>query len=263
MPTPGTGTIRYGGQTSCVEFRCGDHVLIFDAGTGIYPLGESIEATEMDLFLSHTHIDHVYGFPFFKPAYQHNRTIRIWAGHLKDDGLDIKTTISRLMSPPLFPLTIEDFKADVTFHDFVAGEKPPCTHLSKKGIEISTMPLNHPDKATAYRVDFQGKSACYVTDVEHMRGNLDQQMIEFIKDTNLFIYDSTYDDRDFDKHVGWGHSTWQEAVRLSEAAKVETLVLFHHDHNCTDNELDSRLEELKAIRPNDRIAREGLLFNLS
>jgi len=262
MPTPGASTIRYGGQTSCVEVHCGNRVLIFDAGTGIYPLGETGTLTEMDIFLSHTHIDHICGFPFFSPALKRGHTVRIWAGHLQPEGRNLRDTMARLMSPPLFPLALDDLKAEVSFHDFTAGQAPDCPHLIAEGIAIHTLPLNHPDSATAYRIDYKGKSMCYVTDVEHVRGGLDGRLIDFIRGANLFIYDSTYDDRQFDRHVGWGHSTWQEGVRLADAAGVETLALYHHDHNCTDDELDRRQAELHNLRPNDHVAFEGLLIKL-
>lgn len=262
VPTPGTNTIRYGGQTSCVEIRCGDQLLIFDAGTGLFPLGETLTCKDMDLFLSHTHIDHIMGFPFFGQLYDENNTIRIWAGHLKEEGLNIRDALSQLMSPPLFPLTLDFLKADISYHDFVAGEKPPCDHLSAKGIEVLTLPLNHPDRATAYRVNYQGKSACYVTDVEHLKDGLDQALVEFVKNADVFIYDSTFDDADYPKYEGWGHSTWQEGVRIADAANVETLVLFHHDPKRTDDQLDDIAEQLKTKRPHDRLAREGLVIKL-
>lgn len=261
-PTPGTSTIRYGGQTSCVEMRCGEHVLIFDAGTGLFPLGEALQTNEIDLFLSHTHIDHIMGFPFFSPAYNEDFTLRIWAGHLKEEGRHIKSALSQLMSPPLFPLTLDFLKSNISYHDFTAGEAPNCTHLKADGIEILTMPLNHPDRATAYRVNYMGKSACYVTDVEHIKDGLDEMLVAFVKDSHLLIYDSTFDDEDFEQYEGWGHSTWQEAVRIAQAGNVETLALFHHDPKRSDDALDAIAAKLKAIRPHDQVAREGLIIHL-
>lgn len=263
LPTPGTRTIRYGGQTSCVEVRCGEHLLIFDAGTGIYPLGETLDNDkQIDLFLSHTHMDHIMGWPFFSPAYRADKTIRVWAGHLLQEGSTIKQALSQLMSPPIFPLTLDFLNADITYNDFHSGDAPPCKHLNKAGIDIQTLPLKHPDNATAYRVNYQSHSVCYVTDVEHTRDGLNNALVEFIKGADIFIYDSTFDDRDFERFVGWGHSTWQEAVRLADAANVKTLVLFHHDPGRSDDELDTRLHELNQMRPNDRIAREGLELKL-
>lgn len=262
-PTPGTSTIRYGGQTSCVEMRCGDQVLVFDAGTGLFPMGEQEGLHKMHLFLSHTHIDHILGFPFFSPAYRKGMEMDIWAGHLQADGMNIYDTLSRLMSPPLFPLTLDFLKADIRYHDFNAGEE--ITALQEHGIRIRTLPLNHPDRATAYRVDYAGHSACYVTDVEHVRDGLDKALTEFIRGSDVFIYDSTFDDQEFDRYVGWGHSTWQEAVRLAEAADVKTLALFHHDPNKSDDDLDKRLELLRGMRPghHDHVAREGMTLVLN
>lgn len=262
MPLPDARHLRYGGHTSTVEMRCGAHRLIFDAGTGLYPLGEDDTLREMDLFLSHTHIDHILGFPFFSPAYREGATIRLWAGHLLAEGYTLREILARVMSPPIFPLTLDFLKADITYHDFHAGQRIDAPHLQKAGIEVATLPLNHPDRATGYRVDYQGASACYITDVEHLRDGLDQTLIAFIRDADLLIYDCTFDDRDFDRFVGWGHSTWQEAVRLADAANVSQLALFHHDPANTDEKLDARLKELHALRPQDVIAQEGLCLKL-
>lgn len=264
IPTPGSRTIRYGGNTSCVEIRCNGHLIIFDAGTGMYPLGETLEkVSEMDLFLSHTHIDHIMGFPFFSPAYRPGKKIRVWGGHLKPEGKKIRDAMAQLMSPPIFPLTLDFLKADIVFTDFSAGEAPPCDHLKASGVDIQTILLNHPDNATGYRINYEGHSACYITDIEHRTDQMDEKLVAFIRNADVLIYDSTYDDRDFERYVGWGHSTWQHAVRLANAANVKTLVLYHHDPGCTDEDLDARAEELKALRPGDFVAHEGLIIRLA
>lgn len=262
MPTPGAACLRYGGQTSCVEMRCGKRRLIFDAGSGLYPLGEDETLRDIDLFLSHTHIDHIIGFPFFSPAYREDARIRLWAGHLLAEGLNLRDVFARLMSPPIFPLTLDFLRADIAWHDFHAGQRIDAPHLAQAGIEVLTLPLNHPDRATGYRVNYDGKSACYITDIEHLQDGLDRQLIAFIEGCDLLIYDSTFDDRDFDRFVGWGHSTWQEAVRLADAANVKQLALFHHDPGRSDAQLDARLEELRTLRPNDLIAQEGVVVKL-
>lgn len=263
MPTPGPSTVRYGGHTSCVEIRCDDQLLIFDAGSGLFQLGESLKnESEINIFLSHTHLDHILGFPFFSPAHSPDNRIRIWAGHLQEEGRNVRDALQQLMSPPLFPLTPDFFQAEISYHDFTAGNPPPCEHLQSAGIEIQTLPLNHPDRATGYRVNFAGRSACYITDIEHVDHQLDIALVEFIKGSDILIYDSTYDDREFENYIGWGHSTWQHGTRLADAAQVKTLVLFHHDYNNSDEVLDRRGEELEAIRPNDQIAREGMVIRL-
>lgn len=262
IPTTQTRNARYGGNTSCVEMRIGDQRLIFDAGTGLYPLGEDATLTDMDIFLSHTHIDHILGFPFFSPAYRQGTAIRLWAGHLKPEGLRLREVLSRIMSPPIFPLTLDFLKADLSFYDFNAGETVQAPHLAAAGITITTLPLHHPDRATGYRVQFGTKSACYITDIEHTRNGLDQALIGFVQDADLLIYDSTFDDKDFDRFIGWGHSTWQQATRIANAANVKSLALFHHDPARTDDQLDTRLIELRTLRPQDHIAHEGLTLTL-
>lgn len=262
LPTPFATHLRYGGNTSCVQMCCAGHTLIFDAGTGLYPLGESERILDADLFLSHTHIDHILGFMFFSPMFDKQASIRCWAGHLKAEGRNLKDTLARLISPPIFPLTMDFFKADLCYTDFTAGETIDAPHLRDAGIRITTLPLLHPDRATGYRVDYAGKSACYITDIEHLRDGLDQALVEFVRDADLFIYDSTFDDEHFDRFIGWGHSTWQEAMRIADAANVKQLALFHHDPGCDDDTLDARAEKLQAARPQDCVAKEGMVVRL-
>lgn len=262
MPTPGQSTLAYGGHTSCVQMRCGDARLIFDAGSGLFPLGEDETLLDADLFLSHTHIDHILGLGFFSPAFRAGASIRLWAGHLRESGLALREVLERVFSPPIFPLTLEDFKAELSFTDFAAGEDVPAPHLAAKGIQIKTMPLNHPDCATGYRVEYKGRSACYITDVEHLKGGLDTQLIDFISDADLLIYDCTFDDRDFERFVGWGHSTWQQAARLCDAAGVKQLAVYHHDPARSDEALDAIKAELNKRRAKDVIAQEGLSIQL-
>ena len=261
ITTPGTRTIRYGGNTSCVEITCGERTIICDMGTGLYPLGEQPHLQDFDILLSHTHIDHILGFPFFSPAYKEGNKLRLWAGHLAPE-MTLRDTMARLMSPPLFPLTLDFLSADIQYNDFQAGENVPSQPLIDAGVTIRTLPLHHPDRATAYRIEYQGKSVCYVTDVEHRNDELDSALIDFIRDSNVFIYDSTFDDANFAKFEGWGHSTWQHGARLADAANVETYTPFHHDPGMDDDALDARLEQLLLTRPHDRMAREGLVIQL-
>lgn len=262
VPAPGGKTLKYGGNTSCVQMTCGKRELIFDAGTGLYPLGEALEAKEADIFLSHTHIDHVMGFPFFSGAYDARFRLRVWAGHLLPEHT-IRGVMGSLMRPPIFPLTLEDLRADLSFHDFRAGEEIGNEVFQRSGIRIHTLPLTHPDRATAYRVDYAGHAACYVTDVEHRDSVVDARLAAFARDADVLIYDSTFDDKDFHRFTGWGHSTWQHAVRLGMAAKVKHVVLFHHDPAASDAQLDERQELLNRMKPGSYVAYEGLTLRLS
>lgn len=251
--------LRYGGNTSSLEIRCGDKSLCFDAGTGVRYLGAKLiaEAKPLDLhlFLTHSHFDHVAGLPFFQPLFIKGNRVAIWAGHLKPE-LTIKGAITELMMAPLFPVPPSVFQADVHYNDFVAGEDID----PYPGIKVRTAPLNHPNRATGYRVDFAGKSICYITDHEHKIGQEDRNVLDLVRGADIVVYDSMYSDETFAKHIGWGHSTWQEALRIADAAKVKIMVIFHHNPENDDAAMDRIAAEAARIRPGTQVAREGMVL---
>ncbi len=258
VATPESSHLRYGGNTSCVEVRCGGRLLIFDAGTGLRGLGKSLAdngAADIDLFLSHTHIDHVAGLPFFRPMYGPGNTIRLWAGHLAPER-NLNEVLCRVMSSPLFPVPFGILGADITTNDFRLGE----TLSPAPGITVRTAALNHPDRATGYRVEHGGKAVCYVTDTEHEIGTRNRTIVDLVRDADIFIYDSTYTDEEYPRFAGWGHSTWQEGARLADAARVKTLVVFHHDPDHDDDFMDRVQEEADRARPGTVVARESLIL---
>lgn len=251
----GPETAAYGGNTSCVEVRCGPHRLILDAGTGIRPLGRVIAAeppAPVDILFSHTHLDHVLGLPFFAPALMPGRSVALWAGHLLPQ-MTLEQAIRRLMAPPLFPVPVDVLAADLAFHDFRAGD----VLRPRPGIVVRTAPLPHPDGATGYRIEHAGRSVAYVTDLEHRPGTLDPKVLDLVRGADLMIYDSTYDDAEFAERVGWGHSTWQEALRIADAGGVGRVVLFHHDPARDDAALDRIAVAANLLRPRTLVAREG------
>jgi phosphoribosyl 1,2-cyclic phosphodiesterase len=265
IPTSDPRMLRYGGNTSCVEVRCGDVVIALDAGTGIIPMVEQGHLCHLHLFLSHTHIDHVMGLCCLRKLFDPKFTMDVWAGHLLPEKL-INEALEQLLSPPLFPIALSDFPANLTYHNFSAASGHALRHddFTLNGITVTTLPLNHPDRATAYRIDYQGHSVCYVTDVEHCRDGLDEAICRFIHGADVFIYDSTYDDDQYAAHEGWGHSTWQQAMRLGERAGVGKVVMFHHDPDSTDEILDARASLLsKNYTQPACIAREGVVIHLN
>ncbi|MGH6952611.1 MAG: MBL fold metallo-hydrolase [Alphaproteobacteria bacterium] len=254
----GKDTIRYGGNTSCVEVRCGPHLLIFDAGTGLRPLGRALDsggAVEGDLFFSHTHHDHIAGIPFFRPLYDKANRFQFWAGHLLPERT-LHEVLCMMMQDPLFPVPFEVFKAEIAFKDFRCGEEL----RPRPDVVLRTTLLNHPNRAVGYRVDYRGKSVCYVTDNEHKPGERDRNVLELADGADVLIYDSMYTDEEYPRYAGWGHSTWQEGVRVAEAAKVKTLVLFHHDPDHDDSFLDRVQRAAKRAWPGARVAREGMVI---
>ena len=253
---PGPSTVKYGGNTSCLEVRCGKHLLIFDAGTGLRPLGLSLMGhgkIDADLFFTHTHFDHVNGLPFFVPMFIKTNRFRLWAGHLIPQ-YTLKYVLGEMMLAPLFPAPIEVFQSAISYHDFTAGE----TLKPQPGITLRTTPLNHPNNATGYRIDFAGKSICYVTDTEHVGDEVDLHIVDLARGADIMIYDATYTDEEYPKFKGWGHSTWQVGARLSDLAGVKTFVVFHHDPNHDDAFMDKVAHEVEAARPGSLVAREGL-----
>lgn len=265
IAAPGAATARYGGNTSCIEVRVGDHLMILDAGTGIRLLGEVLEARVRagegpatgDLFLTHTHYDHISGLPFFAPAYDRRNRFLLWEGHLGPERT-LETVLRQLMSEPLFPVPVNLIATSCRFRKFAAGDTlHPCP-----GITVRTAPLNHPNGATGYRIEQGGRAFCYVTDTEHVPGRPDAAILELVQGADVMVYDATYCDSEFEDHRGWGHSTWQEALRLAEAAGVGRAVLFHHDPSRTDAALDAIAAEARQCRPGTLVAAEGMVLVL-
>jgi len=258
LPCAGRDTLRYGGNTSTVEIDAGGHVLVLDGGTGCHELGRALLKADRhggDVFLSHAHFDHVCGLPFFQPFFVPGQDWRVWSGHL-EDGMTTRGLFDELMRPPLFPVSPEIFNANLAYRDFRAGD----TLSPGPGIVLHTIPLHHPNHATGYRVEFNGRAVVYITDVEHTLGQVDQALVAFARNADVLIYDSTYSDEQF--VAGRGHSTWQEGMRIADAAGVATFVAFHHDPDHNDAFMDEVACALSAARPGSLVAREGLFLQL-
>jgi phosphoribosyl 1,2-cyclic phosphodiesterase len=257
---PGPETTTYGGNTSCVEVLCGEHRVILDAGTGLRPLGNSFEKgtpVDADLLLSHTHLDHIVGLPFYAPAYTPGSSMRLWAGHLAPER-PLEDVLCTMMTDPLFPIPMGVMAADKTFNNFRAGE----SFTLSCGAEVRTCPLNHPNGATGYRIEYGGGAICYVTDTEHVEGTHDENILGLIEGADVFIYDATYTAEEYPTYRGWGHSTWQEGAALAEMAGVKTFVPFHHDPSHDDDFMAQVEREARDGFENTVVAREGLTLTV-
>ncbi len=258
---PSARHIAFGGNTACVEVSAGGKKIIFDAGTGIRNLGHWLQRKQVDharILLSHTHWDHINGFPFFSPAFGASRHFVVMAGHLVEHG-GVEKVIAGQMAQPLFPVPLEFMSAKMEFQDFSAGDKFELF----RGTTVITAPLNHPNGATGYRIDHAGRSLCYVTDTEHVPGQPDQAILGLIEGADLVIYDSTYTDKEFPGRVGWGHSTWEEGVRLCRAANVKSLAIFHHDPDHEDLFMERLEAKARATWSGAIVARENMRINLA
>ena len=261
IPVPGPSTVVYGGNTSCVALTCGERLVVLDAGSGLRALGETLrsqsDAVAFDLLLTHCHIDHLLGLPFFAPAFSSKTAIRLWAGHLSP-GERIDDIMGQLMIQPLLPITQSTFKANLTYRDFLAGDSLDLGG----GITVGTAYLNHPGGATGYRIEYAGHAVCYLTDHEHVPTGPLPSLIELARDADVLIYDAMYTQAEYDSRIGWGHSTWEEAIRLADAAGARQLVLFHHDPMRDDAALDAIVNAAARARPGTIAAREGLVLDL-
>jgi len=253
--------VRYGGNTSCVEVAAGEHRFVLDAGTGIRRLSKTFVAEDVrriHLLLSHTHWDHINGLPFFRAAYDPRRTVHIHAGHLKNQG-GIRHVLSQQMNEPVFPVPLSAMKAIVEFEDFDAGD----SFALYPDVRIRTTALNHPNGATGYRIEYGGKSACYVTDTEHVPGQPNENILSLIEGADVVIYDSTYTEDEFPERLGWGHSTWVEGMKLCRMAGARQLAIFHHDPDHEDDFMEGLEAEAKAAWEGNIIAREGMVIDLA
>lgn len=256
---PSSSHVRYGGNTSCLEVSAGDHTIILDAGTGIRSLGHSILARNLKsahLLLTHSHWDHINGFPFFGPGFNKGYEFQVMAGHLKNDS--IYEVLAGQMMQPTFPVPLEAMQAHLGFEDFSAGD----TFKIGSQVVVKTTPLNHPNGATGYRIEFGGKSLCYITDTEHVPGKPDQKILALIEGADLVVYDSTYTEEEFPAKVGWGHSTWEEAVSLCKAANVKQLSIFHHDPEHDDEFMDEVARAARERWQGATVAKEGMIVEL-
>ena len=257
LPTPGPSTVRYGGNTLCVEVRCGPHLLILDAGSGLREFGLALAASgvpaDADILLSHTHLDHICGLPFFAPMFDPKARLRFWGGHLLPPN-GIERALSRSWRAPLMPDLDKAFRAGLWFHDLTPG----VAFSLHPGLNIATAVLNHPGKSIGYRIEWAGSSVCYLTDTEQPAHGVDQDIVRFVTGTDIMIYDASFTDEEYQTRVGWGHSTWRVAADVADAARVGRLVLFHHDPGHDDAMMDTIAQAIEARRPGALVAMEGM-----
>lgn len=255
LPTPGPTTLRYGGNTLCVEVRCGPHTLILDGGSGLRGLGASLAgaALDADILLSHTHLDHVCGLPFFRPMFDRHASLRFWGGHLAPPE-GIETALLRAWQAPLMPDLQNEFRAQISYHDFRPGDRL----TPHPGLHVDTIGLRHPGGSIGYRIAWAGASLCYITDTEHPADGPDPALARFVAGADAMIYDASYTDEEYAARVGWGHSTWRAGVALADAAGVGTLILFHHEPGHDDAMMDAIAQHVARQRPGSLVAAEGM-----
>ena len=261
IPSPGSKTVRYGGNTPCVELRTDDGwLIILDAGTGIRELGRSLierangAPIAGDIFLTHAHWDHIQGLPFFGPIFQRGNHFTIWGSKSLETSID--RVVRDQMSPVVFPVTFEQLDAVIDFRELAPGDAAGSSY------SVSAFPVRHPGGALGYRFA-NGNGAVsalvYISDNElNATAAYDtpkdwrDQLVNFVIGASVLIHDTMYTREEYDHHRGWGHSTYEDAVELALDAGVERLVLFHHKPERTDDDVFRRMQECRAL-----VARRG------
>ncbi len=270
IPSPGPSTVQFGGNTSCVEVRAGKAILIFDGGTGLRLLGKKL-LKEMPLdahmFFSHVHWDHIQGFPFFEPAFVAGNVFHLYGGN--NVSRTLEETLAGQMDHPNFPVHLTAMGAKMIFRDLREGEVVEVDDGGDSPARITNASGNHPQGVYAFRVDHAGKVFVYATDTEHYEGRLDDRLVGLARSADLFVYDSQYTPEEYagtagtgGPKKGWGHSTFEEGVRLAKTAGAKRLVLFHHDPIQSDAAVREKEKRAQALFPNVIAAHEGLIIEI-
>jgi phosphoribosyl 1,2-cyclic phosphodiesterase len=269
LATPGPDTIRYGGNTSCVEVQLeSGHVLVLDAGTGMRPLGVGMQLpdnAELHILLSHLHLDHLQGLGFFRPLFNPNLDIHIWGPASPVQPLADR--IAMYLSPPLFPVSLQDVPARLTFHD--APEEP----VTIGSAALRSSKVKHQGPTVGYRIEEGGRTFVYVPDHEpslgvELRSVPPEWMsgYDIAREADVLLHDAQYRDDEYGAHIGWGHSCLADALHFADKARVRNLVLFHHDPYHTDDELEALLKDAQEIWPQATngicLAHEGMTITM-
>ena len=258
IPTPFGQNLRYGGNTVCLSADLGQETyLILDCGTGLRMFGNDIAARpqgierKYHLFLSHYHLDHIQGMPFFIPLYDPHSVITFYG--FNSLGMTVREILQGLMAPPYFPVRLAGVPAKV---EYVNSDVLPFTLAD---VEVSCLPLRHPDGSLSYRLRHDGRTIVFATDHESGDEVTDTALVRFSEGADYLIYDATYQVAEYESlRRGWGHSTWYAAVNTARLAGVKNLILFHHHPDHADKELDAILRIARKDFPATQIAQEGM-----
>ncbi|GIL40774.1 MBL fold metallo-hydrolase [Roseiterribacter gracilis] len=253
MPCTGASHATYGGDTACIELTIDTRRVVIDAGTGLAQLGltHPNRAYACDLLLSHGHLDHVQGIPFFAPLYRGDSEIRLWRAD--------PDPLAPLLDPPLSPVSLDLMRGLTDIHIVQAGD---VLDLGD-GITVRTLALNHPGGSLGFRVEAQGK--VFTTLFDHEPGivaAIDAAIPDFARNSDLLVVDATFDATDLASKRGWGHGTWEQACDIAKSCGARQLLLFHHDPRNDDVALDEVERAAQAVFSAASCARQGSTVSL-
>lgn len=256
FPVSGRGFRKFGGHTICSSIRGPEAPpLIFDAGTGIKNLGDRLMAEreggklEITLLLTHFHLDHILGFPFFAPLYSPSVTLTVIA---PARPTETRRFLSSLMAGRIFPVTFMETPCRKKIRELTHGE------FTIGPYKINTCPLHHPQGSVAYRIRSDGLDVVLSTDTEHPEKGVDKRLADFVGGTDCLVYDATFTPEEYkERRTGWGHSTWEAGTELAKKCGVNKLLLSHFSPDYKDKKLDSIIQSAKSAFPGTEAAKES------
>jgi phosphoribosyl 1,2-cyclic phosphodiesterase len=253
-----------------VEVRAGGHRIVFDAGSGMRLLGHDLMSgdgvVDTPIFLTHFHWDHIQGFPFFLPLYTAGTELRIIGP--AQNNIDVRSLFAGQMGPIYFPVPFSAVAANLTFDHINGGS------WEGHGIRVDTLRVKHPSYVLGYRIEAGDRVVCFIPDNElegqdyPVEAGWRERLLDFVRGADLLLHDAMYTEEEYPSRLGWGHSTFRQAVRLAEEGEVEKLLFFHHDPERTDDQLDEIVERVReeALAAGSSLkmdaAREGIDFTL-
>jgi len=265
IAVPGSETLRYGGNTACVELRADGEIIVLDAGSGIRPLGVALDhefqtrSIKLSLLITHAHWDHIQGFPFFKPAYDSKNEIRIFG--FDGAGATFREIMAEPMKSPFFPITMRELSARMDINKLTEMK------FSLGKLDIHAAFVNHPGVCAGYRIFTSSGSVAFLPDhepyefylhsargkqlspeqVKEVATEQHAALVHFLRGSDILILDCQYTDQEYTKHMGWGHGSISSAVALAMEAEVQTLFLFHHDPSHNDEMVDAMVESAREL----------------
>ena len=251
----------YGGDTSCIEIRTPDNnTIILDMGTGLKRLGERIinnssYKKDIHIFLSHFHLDHIHGFVMFAPLFDPDYNIKIYSR--QSNGKGLRQVLEQFLQPDIWPIKLDDLSSNLSFIEI--NDAPVNIN---NDISITNQLHAHPNKAYSICVESFDKKITYVTDCEHPKENLNPNVVEFANESDVLIHDSQYTPNDLKKHVGWGHSSWDQAAKVATESNSKQLILFHHSPDYDDAKITDIEKKTRFYFPNVLAAKQDLKIEI-
>lgn len=254
--------MKYGANTSCVSAEWENGIVLFDCGSGVRSFGmelmkrSQIAKKEIHIFISHLHLDHIMGLPFFPLIFMKDWTIHFYGS--SDENTTFQKALTSIMSPPYWPVALESAGAKMHWHQVHSGD---VVELADHTV-VRVLHANHPNSTVIYRLEKENKHLVYGLDYE-LTEDCQQEYKAFVKDCSLLFFDGMYTADELPKFRGFGHSSWEQGIQILEACNIDQLCITHHDWGRTDSDLEALEQKAKELNPKCFFAKEGMKINLT